>query len=81
MMGAHYTYSRLCFKRDVIEPLGRDDEFEMETPVGVFRMAKREFYDVFNNVVKTRSYQEKGIYHYPKVPAKAEQFLIRPGDI
>lgn len=71
-----YPFTRLCFKRGVIEPLGWSDEFRVITPAGTFQMSKARFYEVFANVVKTRSYQEGGIYHYPTVPEKARQFLL-----
>lgn len=71
-----YSYYRLCFKADYIEPLGDSDVFAVHTPEGTFQMTKADFYRVFSNVVKSKSYQEKGIYHYPTTPAKALAFLI-----
>ena len=41
-----------------------------------YEMTKREFYDVFSNVVKINSYREVGIYHYAKTPAKTFQFIV-----
>lgn len=41
-----------------------------------YKMTKEEFYTVFDNVIQSKSYKEKGIYHYPVVPEKAKQFLI-----
>ena len=73
---ATYSFSRLCFRREVIEPLGANDPFRVVTPLGVFQMTKAEFYREFRNVVESRSYSEDGIYHYPKLPAKAEQFRL-----
>jgi hypothetical protein len=69
-----YEFSRLCFRADVIEPLGDDDRFCVMTPEGKFVMTKRQFYSVFANVVQTRSYLKHGIYHYPKTPRKADPF-------
>jgi hypothetical protein len=71
---ATYSFSRLCFRREVIEPLGSNDPFRVVTPFGTFQMTKAEFYREFKNVVESRSYSEEGLYHYPKLPAKAEQF-------
>ena len=71
---ATYEFSRLCFKADVIEPLGENDKFCVNTPEGSFVMSKREFYMVFANVVQTRSYLKGRIYHYPKTPRKADPF-------
>jgi hypothetical protein len=73
---ATYEFSRLCFKKAIIELLSSSDEFRVITPVGMFQMSKAKFYEVFANVVQTRSYQEDGIYHYTKVPKKALQFLL-----
>ena len=74
-----YDFSRLCFKADVIEPLRDKDSFRVVTPVGTFQMTKREFYQDFANVVRSRSYQEGGIYHYPTVPQKALKYLVARG--
>ena len=60
-----YSYSRLCFKAEIIEPLNDADVFRIITPKGVFQMTKGDFYHVFSNVTKTKSYRERGIYHYP----------------
>ena len=73
---ASYAHSRLCFKAAVIEPLALAQTFRVTTNVGTFAMTKRQFYTVFSNVVLTRSYREGGLYHYPKPPAKAEQFRV-----
>jgi len=71
-----YESSRFCFKRDRIEELNSQDQFRMITPVGVFQMSKSDFYREFPNVVASRSYKD-GVYNYPKLPSKAEQFRLR----
>lgn len=71
-----YRYSRLCFKADVIEPLDMDAEFCVITPVGSFKMTKREFYRTFPNVIKSKSYREGRLYHYRELPQIAMQFKI-----
>lgn len=71
-----YEYSRLCFKKAIIEPLSLSEDFRVITPVGTFQMSKAKFYEVFGNVLQSRSYKEHGIYHYPTVPEKARQFLL-----
>lgn len=71
---ASYPYPRLCFKAKHIEPLSDDNTFEIVTKEGTFQLTKADFYSVFPNVVKSKSYREEGIYHYPKVPEKALQF-------
>ena len=71
-----YDFSRLCFRRDVIEALGANESFRVVTPVGTFQMTKAQFEQAFRNVIESRSYRIDGIYHYPKVPQRAEQFRI-----
>jgi hypothetical protein len=73
---AKYSYSRLCFKANMIEPLGMDDKFCIESNAGTFVMSKREFYESFSNVLKSKSYLVNKIYHYPKPPQKALQFKL-----
>ena len=70
-------YTRLTFIRDQIEPLNWDDNFTIPTIDGTYRMTKREFYNVFSNVVNTISYRDNGIYHYPRTPKKAEIFRVK----
>jgi hypothetical protein len=74
---SEYRFSRLCFRRDVIEPLAESASFRVVTPVGTFEMTKGEFYETFANVPKTRSYREIGLYHYPTLPSKALRFKVR----
>jgi hypothetical protein len=71
-----YNFSRLCFKREVIESLGANDCFRVDTPTGSFQMKKADFYRVFPNVVASISYRENGMYHYRSVPRQAEEFRI-----
>jgi hypothetical protein len=73
---ACYSYSRLCFKADVIEPLKMDDRFCVVTKVGTFAFTKRDFYNVFPRVVESDSYQHKRIYHFPTPPSRALQFRV-----
>jgi len=73
---ATYEFSRLCFKRDVIEALAPRDAFRVITPNGVFQMTKADFHRAFSNVAQSRSYLENGLYHYPKLPMRAEEFRI-----
>lgn len=75
MKTIEYTFSRLCFKADVIESLDDNDVFIVHTPDGSFRMTKADFYRVFPNVPKTKSYQEGRIYHCKYPPQRAMQFL------
>ena len=72
-----YTHSRLCFKAKAIEPLNDLESFQINSKAGSFIMTKGQFYSVFSNVVVSRSYREKGIYHYPSPPSKSNQFRVR----
>ena len=71
-----YRDHRLCFKKEYIEPLGPEDSFRIICGNGIFQMTKNEFYEVFNNVIATRSYKANGLYHSPSPPRKAKQFKI-----
>lgn len=73
---ATYRFSRLCFRRDIIESLGPNESFQVVTPVGRFQMTKSDFYREFQNVVESKSYSDGGIYHYPRLPARAERFRV-----
>ena len=67
----------------VIESLSDDDSFRIVLPQGVIEMTKRQFKEHFSNVRTSASYREVGIYHYPKLPRVAMQFLregAKPGD-
>lgn len=74
MSANEYKATRLLFRANVIEALTDNDVFKVHTPEGTFSMTKADFYRVFTNVVESKSYREKGIYHYPIVPSKALQF-------
>lgn len=71
-----YESSRLSFKADLIEPLNENDSFIIHTPNGTFKLTKADFYRVFSNVIKTRSYQEGRIYSCKNPPKRALQFLV-----
>ena len=71
----HYKYSRLAFRREIIEKLAPSDSFDVETPEGTYRFTREQFEKVFSNVIKTKSYLERGLYHYPKTPDKAFPYI------
>lgn len=71
-----YRDHRLCFKKEYIEPLGPEDSFRIVCANGIFQMTKNEFYEVFSNIVKTSSYQDRGQYHSKNPPRKALPFRI-----
>jgi hypothetical protein len=73
---ATYAFRRLGFRADVIEPLAAQEHFRIETPDGTFQMSKADFRRVFANVVKSSSYRDDGLYHYPTPPAKALPFRV-----
>ena len=78
-VSARYHLSRLGFRRSVIEPLHDEDVFEVETPVGVFRMTKRDFYSEFPNVVVNTCYVDRGVIDYPVPPKRALRYLVQGG--
>ena len=71
-----YKYSRLCFKRKVIDSLSSKDEFKVETPVGAFQMSKADFETDFGRITRTASWKNLGFYSYPIVPSKAEKYRV-----
>jgi hypothetical protein len=71
-----YSASRLLFKADVIERLADSERFRVVTPEGSYEMSKADFIRAFPKVRETKSYRESRIYHYPKVPAAAAEFLV-----
>lgn len=71
-----YEFYRLGFRAKKIEPLNWTDSFRIKCPDGTFQMTKSQFYEDFENVVKSKSYQNSGIYHYPKTPQKAYKYII-----
>ena len=72
-----YSATRLTFKRDLIEPLNDEDYFivHVSNDDSSYKMTKREFYETFNNVIKTSSYKKLGNYNYVKTPEKAFKYL------
>jgi hypothetical protein len=75
--GVSYSASRLLFRKADIEPLAWDEEFQVNTPLGSFRMTKREFYEEFQAVAESESYRKAGCYHYSTLPAKALAYRVR----
>ncbi|WP_033959935.1 hypothetical protein [Psychroserpens jangbogonensis] len=78
-MKSTYSSTRLLFKRDSIEKLSWEDKISIYSTNDqcTYEMTKKEFYDVFSNVVKTKSYRENGAYNYLKTPSKAFQFIVK----
>lgn len=80
VLAASYSFSRLCFKANVIEPLTMSDRFGIVTPMGTFVFSKKEFYEEFPGVVASASYRVSGQYHFPKPPARAMRFVVDGND-
>ena len=76
---AKYSAARLTFKRDEIEPLDWHDKIRIfvSNEGCNYEITKKDFYDVFDNVVESKSYKEYGNYNYQKTPSKADQFLVQ----
>ena len=72
-----YTATRLTFKRDEIEQLNDGDYIKIHViqDNATYKMTKREFYETFNNVIKTSSYKKLGSYNYPTTPNQALKYL------
>lgn len=77
---ARYSSTRLTFKKAIIDQLGMDDEFEIETSEGLYRFTKREFFEVFGSVVSSVVYSRDGFYNYKTTPEKTGRFLVEPCD-
>jgi hypothetical protein len=76
MPAMQYRYSRLTFKRDLIEPLSDEESFMVITRDGTFQMTKGDFKRVFKNVMESNAYQQGGLYNYVRIPQKALRFLV-----
>ena len=72
-------YSRLTFKKELIDVLKPNDLFEIYVTNDneSFLMTKEEFYNCFPNVVNSKSYNVIGNYNYKQTPSKAYRFLKR----
>jgi hypothetical protein len=71
-----WSANRLMFYKKRIAPLKSGEKFEVEVvSEGTYVMSKEDFENIFDNVVKSYSYLELGVYSYSKTPKKAEEFL------
>lgn len=77
MSSLSYEYTRLTFKRDVIESLAPSESFRVKTPEGTFEFTRAEFETEFPKVVNSESYRS-GLYNYSKTPKRALAFLVAP---
>ena len=71
-----YSYSRLCFKADIIESLDENDSFVVHTPDGTFQLTKAEFYRTFPKVPLTKSYKDRRLYSCKYPPKRILPFMI-----
>lgn len=67
-MKTSYSSPRLKFIKEKIEPVNWEDVIRIYSSNDncTYQMTKKEFYDVFDNVVKSDSYQKHRYYHYAK---------------
>ena len=72
-----WEYEKLTFPKQKIDPLLEHEKFtiRVKKTKESFTMTKKEFYRVFDNVVNSKTYLEKGYYSYTTIPRKAYQFL------
>ncbi|HEX8832114.1 MAG TPA: hypothetical protein VF705_13155 [Longimicrobium sp.] len=71
-----YRASRLVFRAAIIDALAEHEAFRIVTPMGTFRMTKREFLREFASVAASRTYRHTGTYSYSRTPQKALAFLL-----
>ena len=64
MKTIEYTFSRLCFKADVIESLDDNDVFIVHTPDGSFRMTYIEYFQMYpkQKVIKKEEFITANIH-------------------
>lgn len=84
--GICWKSTRLYFKRKGIEQLKDDSDIILikiapDTDLGPYKpglviMTRGQFYSEFSTLIKTRSYKDKGIYHYPEPPKKMKPHFI-----
>lgn len=72
-----YRASRLEFRRKVIDPLQWDETFEVETPHGLYRFTKSDFYAAFPRIVVGESYVIGGRYNGANLHLQAERFKVK----
>lgn len=70
-----YHHNRLAFIKRFIDRVSATGKFTVITPVGNFTFMKSEFLEM--NIANTHSYLNIGIYHYPKIPSWAFDYLDR----
>jgi ASC-1-like (ASCH) protein len=74
-----YTSTRLTFRRAIIDQMNDDDiliinVINAQNPnnEGTFIITKTQFYETFDNVVRSVSYNRDGNYNYRTTPQEAE---------
>ena len=78
-----WEYEKLTFSKKKIDSLLPDEKFtiRVKKTKESFTMTKREFYRVFDNVVNSKTYLEKGYYSYTTIPRKAYIFYPLDDDM
>lgn len=70
-----WRQKKLCFFRDKIDSLQMHESFTAACAEGEFTMTKAQFFEDFENVLLSSSYQDEGVFTYPEIPAKAWKYL------
>lgn len=71
-------FSRLTFKKAIIDAMSDDDFLVIKTSSETYKMRRRDFLESFQNVIKSASYQNLGYYSYARAPLKAKRYLVGP---
>lgn len=71
-----YNFNRLCFKKAIIEKLEASEQFNINTPSGVFTFTRTQFEETFPKVIQTASWLINGVYHFPTTPKRALPFFV-----
>lgn len=72
-----YRSTRLHFKANVIEQLGPDEPFRIVSDAGTFQFTRKQFEEVFANVLTSKSWTTgQRHYHYKEVPSRAEPYRV-----
>ena len=68
--------SRLTFKKEVMDKLDGEEIYECIFLEGIYQIKRKEFEEVFENVLNSKSYSVRGLYNYPTTPKKATRFKV-----
>lgn len=78
-----YNSTRLSFKKKIIDEMNDRDILiinvvnkQIPDNNGRFKFSKSQIYQTFDNVIKTKSYQDDGNFNYKITPSKANKYRI-----